>query len=84
MKRITITIDDEIGTTLRKIQARLIEKFDKDISFTTIVNFVLFAGISGSEDFSEETWGEISKYLHEEQPSLDKEGLTDNYDNQLK
>ena len=76
-------MDGEIATTLRKIQARLIEKFDKDISFTTIVNTTLFAGTAGSDDFSKETWKEISKYLHEEQPSLDKEGLTDNYENQL-
>jgi len=83
MKRITITIDDELSTILRKIQARLIEKLDKDISFTIVVNTVLFAGTSGSGDFSKETWDGISKYIHDEQPSLDKEGLTDNYDNQL-
>lgn len=84
MKRITITIDDEISTTLRKIQARLIEKFDKDISFTTIVNTVLFAGTAGSDYFDNDMWESISNYLHSEQLQLDKEGLTDNYDNQLK
>ncbi|MGQ0794823.1 MAG: hypothetical protein ACT4N5_01390 [Nitrosopumilaceae archaeon] len=84
MQRMSITLDDNIARTLRGIQGRLIEKFEKDISFTTIVNTVLLAGVIGTESFTEKTWTLLSQFLHEEQINLDKEGLTDNFVNQLK
>lgn len=84
MQRMSVTLDDNVVKTLRGIQGRLIEKFEKDISFTTIVNTILLAGTLGSDDFSEETWAAISEFLHKEQINLDKEGLTDNFVNQLK
>ncbi len=84
MKRVTITLNDELAKSLRGIQGKLIQKFEKDISFTTIVNTVLVGGTIGANDFSPETWKDVSNFLHSEQLQLDKEGLTDNYDNQLK
>lgn len=84
MKRLSVTLHDDIASPLRGIQGRLIEKLDKDISFTTIINAVLVGGILGANDFSEDTWTMINQFLHDEQINLDKEGLTDNFVNQVK
>ena len=40
-KRITIILDDELGRKLRKIQAKMIQKENKSISFSYVINSML-------------------------------------------
>lgn len=84
MNRITVTLNDWIEEQLRGIQGGLISGRKHDVSFTTTINAVLLAGIAASGDFSEELWQTIRDFLDNEQINLDKEGLTDNFLNQLK
>ncbi|MCV0401355.1 MAG: hypothetical protein K5777_05195 [Nitrosopumilus sp.] len=40
-KRITLVLDDVLITKLRKIQAEMIQKENRSVSFSEIVNLVL-------------------------------------------
>ena len=84
MKRITVTLDTVIEQELRKIQGGLIAGRNQDVSFTTTVNVVLLAAMLGVDEFSEDTWVKVRKFLDDEQIELDMEGSTDNFLNQLK
>jgi hypothetical protein len=44
-KRITIMLDDNLSIKLRKIQAKQIEKSDKSVSFSQVINEVLRKGL---------------------------------------
>jgi hypothetical protein len=43
--RITIVLDDDLVTKLRKIQAEQIRKTDKGVSFSQVINDTLKKGI---------------------------------------
>lgn len=40
-KRITIMLDDDLASKLRKTQAELIRKSDKNVSFSQVINETL-------------------------------------------
>lgn len=84
MNRITVTLNEVIEQQLRNIQGGLISGRKQDVSFTTTINTVLLAGILGSSEFSDKTWEQLRNFLDDEKVNLEREGLTDNYLNELK
>jgi len=84
MNRITVSLVSEIEDALRRIQGGLIQGRKQDISFTTTINTVLLAGIIATGEFSTETWDAVREFLDEQRVTLDLEGRTDSYINELK
>jgi len=84
MNRITVSLEGLIEQQLREIQGGLIAGRNQDVSFTTIINAVLFAAMLSVNEFSEDTWAKIRQFLDDKQVELKTEGLTDNFLNQLK
>ena len=84
MTRLSITLNEAVEDQLRQLQGEMISTYKKDISFTTVVNTVLVAGLLGSESFSDEVTKEVYHFFKTQQINMDKEGLTDNFLNMLK
>jgi len=77
MARQTVSLDPTIEKSLRRIQGTLIVKFEREYSFTTIVNMVLLGGLVGSGKFDEEVWDMINQFLNDRQENLDLEAAAD-------
>ena len=65
MNRITISLTKEIEEHLRSIQGGLIRSRKEDVSFTAIVNLVLFSGIVSMNNISDNDWGKIKEFFME-------------------
>jgi hypothetical protein len=77
MGRMTITLNNILEKSLRQIQGTFIHDFEKDWSFTTIVNMVILGGLIGAKKFKDEDWKIIHNFLEEEKLSLDLEAGID-------
>lgn len=77
MGRMTITLNDTLEKSLRRIQGKFIHDFEKDWSFTTIVNMVILGGLLGAERLKNKDWEVIDDFLKEEKLSLDLEAGID-------
>ena len=80
----SVTIDDELMKYLRDVQGALIQKLQRDMSFTAVVNIVLGGGRAGAGDISSDAWGAVNDFIEMKQVNLVREGLTDSYVNRLK
>ncbi len=52
----SITLDPQIETKVRKIQARLIEKTDKNWSVSTVLNILTTIGLIYSKKLDRDEW----------------------------
>jgi len=84
MSRITVTLEYDVEQALRMIQGGLISGRGHDVTYTTTINTVLVAGMIGVKDFSPKTWAAIREFLDKKHLSLNWQGMTDNYINELK
>ena len=83
MNRITISLTREIEGYLRNIQGGLIQNKKEDVSFTTIVNLVLFSGILSLNKLSDNDWKNIKDFMEGEKINVDPEQQIDVFINKL-
>lgn len=55
----SITMDPEIETKARKIQAKLIEKTDKGWSVSVVLNILAAVGLAHSKKMSRDEWQKV-------------------------
>ncbi len=77
MARVTITLNDTVMKTLRKIQGQFIAGSGDEWSFTTIVNMVLVGGLIGSTRFKKKDWLDIFDFIEHQKLDLDLEASVD-------
>ena len=77
MGRMTVTLNDTLEKSLRRIQGKFIHDFEEDWSFTTIVNMVILGGLIGSKRLKKKDWEIIHDFLEDEKLSLDLEAGID-------
>lgn len=59
MSKKSITLEKEIETKVRKIQARLIEKTDQNWSLSAVLNLLVSAGLMQTKKMSKNDWQKI-------------------------
>lgn len=73
----SITMDPEIETKARKIQARLIEKTDKTWSVSVVLNILAMAGFSQAKKMSKRDWQEALDAVEQKAVKIDDSAVSD-------
>jgi hypothetical protein len=73
----SITLEREIETKVRKIQARLIEKTDKTWSLSTVLNILVTAGLLHTKKISGVEWQKIKSLIEKKTVSFDDAMISD-------
>lgn len=67
----SITLEKEIETKVRRIQARLIEKTDQNWSLSVVLNILVTAGLQQTKKMSRNDWQKIISMVDEKTVSFD-------------
>jgi hypothetical protein len=73
----SITLDREIETKVRKIQARLIEKTDKTWSMSMVLNILVTGGLLHTKKISRAEWQKIRSMVEQKTIDFDDHTITD-------
>jgi hypothetical protein len=76
--RRSITVDDDINSTINKFRGLLLSSYGQEVDFTTMINAMARVGINrlfGGSATPEE-WSLVHRFLYS-YPELKDEGLTD-------
>jgi hypothetical protein len=73
----SITLEREIETKVRKIQARLIEKTDKTWSLSTVLNILITAGLLHTRKISGGEWQKIRSLVEKKTINFDEATISD-------
>lgn len=73
----SITLEKEIETKVRKIQARLIEKTDQSWSISMVLNMLVTGGLSHTKKMSKSEWQKVKTMVEQKEVSFDDSMITD-------
>ncbi len=73
----SITLEKEIETKVRRIQARLIEKTDQNWSLSTVLNILVTGGLLQTKKMSKNDWHKIRNLVDQKSISFDESTITD-------
>lgn len=73
----SITLEKEIETKVRRIQARLIEKTDQNWSLSSVLNILVTAGLMQSKKMSRNDWQKIRTLVENKTVSFDESTIMD-------
>jgi len=73
----SITLEKEIETKVRKIQARLIEKTDQSWSISMVLNMLVTGGLSHTKKMSKLDWQKVRSMVEQKAVSFDDSMITD-------
>lgn len=73
----SITLEKEIETKVRKIQARLIEKTDQNWSMSTVLNLLVSAGIYQTKKMSKNDWQNLRESVENKTIRFDESLIAD-------
>ena len=66
MSKQYIRLHDVLDTELRKLQGTLIRTFLVDVSYNTVVNMVILAGLVAADKLDKNDWRMVKQYWYEE------------------
>lgn len=73
----SITLEKEIETKVRKIQARLIERTDQSWSISMVLNMLVTGGLLYTKKISKADWQKIRSMVEQKKVSFDDSMITD-------
>lgn len=73
----SITLEKEIETKVRRIQARLMEKTDKNWSMSAVLNILITAGLMQTKKMDGADWQKIKTLVDEKAISFDESLIAD-------
>lgn len=73
----SITLEKEIETKVRRIQARLIEKTDENWSLSEVLNILVTAGLTQTKKMTKSEWEKIKSQVHNKTISFDDSTIMD-------
>ncbi|MBI5378327.1 MAG: hypothetical protein HZA82_06860 [Thaumarchaeota archaeon] len=73
----SITLEKEIETKVRKIQARLIEKTDQSWSISMVLNMLVTGGLMHTKKMSRSDWQKVRAMVEQKAVSFDDSMITD-------
>ena len=73
----SITLEKEIETKVRRIQARLIEKTDQNWSLSTVLNILVTGGLLQTKKMSRADWQKVRNLVEEKSISFDESTISD-------
>lgn len=73
----SITLEKEIETKVRKIQARLIEKTDQNWSLSVVLNILVTAGLMQTKKTTRAEWQKIKSLVENKSISFDDSMISD-------
>ena len=73
----SITLEKEIETKVRKIQARLIEKTDQSWSISMVLNMLVTGGLMHTKKMSKADWQKVKTMVEQKTVSFDDSMITD-------
>ena len=62
-KKVSITIDSDIESKLRKIQSRYIDSIGENCNLSMLINLVLATGLVATKRLKKEDWRQIRSIL---------------------
>ncbi len=73
----SITLEKEIETKVRRIQARLIEKTDKNWSLSVVLNILVTAGLMQTKKMTRADWDKIKSQVRNKTIRFDDSTIAD-------
>jgi hypothetical protein len=73
----SITLEKEIETKVRRIQARLIEKTDQNWSLSTVLNILVTGGLLQTKKMSKNDWQKIRDLVEQKAINFDESTMMD-------
>ncbi len=73
----SITLEKEIETKVRRIQARLIEKTDQNWSLSEVLNILVTAGLMQTKRMTKTEWEKIKSSVDNKTISFDDSVIAD-------
>lgn len=73
----SITLEKEIETKVRRIQARLIEKTDQNWSLSTVLNVLVTGGLLQTKKMSRADWQKVRNLVEDKSVSFDESTISD-------
>ncbi len=73
----SITLEKEIETKVRKIQARLIEKTDQNWSLSTVLNILITGGLMQTKKMTSSDWQKIAMLVENKTINFDDSLIND-------
>lgn len=73
----SITLEKEIETKVRRIQARLIEKTDQNWSLSTVLNILVTGGLLQTKKMSKNDWQKIRDLVERKAINFDESTMMD-------
>jgi hypothetical protein len=73
----SITLEKEIETKVRRIQARLIEKTDQTWSLSVVLNILVTAGLMQTKKMSRADWQKIKTLVEDKTVTFGDELISD-------
>lgn len=73
----SITLEKEIETKVRKIQARLIEKTDQSWSISMVLNMLVTGGLMHTKKMSKADWQKVKTMVEQKAVSFDDSMIAD-------
>ena len=73
----SITLEKEIETKVRKIQARLIEKTDQSWSISMVLNMLVTGGLLYTKKTTRADWQKVRAMVEQKTVSFDDSMITD-------
>ncbi|MCA2003490.1 MAG: hypothetical protein LDL06_01830, partial [Candidatus Nitrosotenuis sp.] len=73
----SITLEKEIETKVRKIQARLIEKTDQNWSLSTVLNILITGGLMQTKKMTSSDWQKIATLVENKTINFDDSLIND-------
>ena len=73
----SITLEKEIETKVRRIQARLIEKTDKNWSLSVVLNILVAAGLMQTKRMNRNEWQKIRTLIDNKEITFDESLISD-------
>jgi hypothetical protein len=73
----SITLEKEIETQVRRIQARLIEKTDQNWSLSTVLNILVTGGLLQTKKMSKNDWQKIRMLVEQKAINFDESTMMD-------
>jgi hypothetical protein len=73
----SITLEKEIETKVRRIQARLIEKTDQNWSLSTVLNILVTGGLLQTKKMNRVDWQKVRSLVERKAISFDESTISD-------
>jgi hypothetical protein len=73
----SITLEREIETKVRRIQARLIEKTDENWSLSEVLNILVTAGLMQTKKMTRTDWEKVKSLVHNKTINFDDSTIMD-------